>query len=247
LGWLHRGIAYWRSGNDERVVILTAFGQMIALDAKTGMPVPSFGDHGHVDLTQGLRRPIDRDYYTMTSPPVIVRDVIVIGSSVMDWCTHRPSPPGDVRGSHGPPVHGRNVPGTAIAGFPLLRSRFKGAPGPTAFSGVIVGVTNRNKTRPQPVPTGASIFVQPVKKFRKRTCDYWAIADQSMRLMETVIAAAKTFWMKINCEIVPVSVISDDVPRGCHIIRIFLPDDDWIGWNNPIWWHYQRVIVVLLE
>jgi len=68
-----------------------------------------------------------------------------------------------------------------------------------------------------------------------------------MRLMETVIAAAKMFWLKINCEIVPVSVIGDDVPRGCYIICIFLPDDDWIGWNNPIWWHYQRVIFVLLE
>jgi quinoprotein glucose dehydrogenase len=34
----------------------------------------------------------------MSSPPVIVRDVIVVGSSVMDWWGQRPSPPGDVRG-----------------------------------------------------------------------------------------------------------------------------------------------------
>ena len=34
----------------------------------------------------------------MSSPPVIVRDVIVVGSSVMDWWGRRPSPPGDVRG-----------------------------------------------------------------------------------------------------------------------------------------------------
>jgi quinoprotein glucose dehydrogenase len=98
LGWLHRGVAYWRSGDDERIVILTAFAQMIALDAKTGKPVPSFGTGGRIDLAQGLRRPVDRDYYTMTSPPVIVRGVIVVGSSVMDWWAHRPSPPGDVRG-----------------------------------------------------------------------------------------------------------------------------------------------------
>jgi quinoprotein glucose dehydrogenase len=98
LGWLHRGVAYWRSGDDERIVILTAFAQMIALDAKTGKPVATFGTDGRVDLAQGLRRPVDRDYYTMTSPPVIVRGVIVVGSSVMDWWGHRPSPPGDVRG-----------------------------------------------------------------------------------------------------------------------------------------------------
>src|SRR5882724_10772806 len=97
-GWLHRGVAYWRSGDDERIVMLTAFAQMIALDAKTGKPVPTFGTDGRIDLAQGLRRPVDRDYYTMSSPPVIVRGVIVVGSSVMDWWGHRPSPPGDVRG-----------------------------------------------------------------------------------------------------------------------------------------------------
>ncbi len=97
-GWRHRGVAYWRNGDDERIVILTAFAQMIALDAKTGQPLPMFGANGRIDLTQGLRRPVDRDYYTMTSPPVIVRDIIVVGSSVFDWWEKRPPPPGDVRG-----------------------------------------------------------------------------------------------------------------------------------------------------
>ena len=88
LGWLNRGVAYWRNGDDERIVILTAFAQMIALNAKTGEAVPGFGTDGRVDLTQGLRRPVDRGYYTMTSPPVIVRGVIVVGSSVFDWLGH---------------------------------------------------------------------------------------------------------------------------------------------------------------
>jgi glucose dehydrogenase len=98
LGWLHRGVAYWRNGEHERIVILTAFAQMIVLDAKTGKPVPTFGKDGRIDLSEGLRRPVDRDYYTMTSPPAIVRGVIVVGSSVMDFWGHRPSPPGDIRG-----------------------------------------------------------------------------------------------------------------------------------------------------
>ena len=97
-GWLHRGVAYWRNGDDERIVMLTAFAQMIALDAKTGKPIPTFGADGRIDLTKGMRRPVDRDYYTVSSPPVIVRNIIVVGSSVMDWWGHRPSPPGDVRG-----------------------------------------------------------------------------------------------------------------------------------------------------
>ena len=98
LGWLHRGVAYWRNGDSERIVILTAFAQMITLDAKTGKPVPEFGKDGRIDLVEGLRRPIDRNYYTTSSPPVIVRGVIVVGSSVFDFWGSRPSPPGDVRG-----------------------------------------------------------------------------------------------------------------------------------------------------
>ncbi len=98
LGWTHRGLAYWGNGDDERLVILTAFAQMIALDAKTGKPVPTFGLDGRLDLAQGLRRSVEREYYTMTSPPVIVRGVIVVGSSIFDWWGKRPLPPGDVRG-----------------------------------------------------------------------------------------------------------------------------------------------------
>jgi quinoprotein glucose dehydrogenase len=97
-GWLHRGVGYWRSGDDERVIMLTAYAQMVALDAKTGKPIPSFGGGGRVDLSSGLHRSVDRNYYTMTSPPVIVGDVIVVGSSVWDWWARQPSPPGDVRG-----------------------------------------------------------------------------------------------------------------------------------------------------
>src|ERR1700730_1008836 len=100
-GWLHRGVGYWRNGDDERIVMLTAFAQMTARDARTGKPVPTFGTDGRVDLALGMRRPVDRDYYTMSSPPVIVRGVIVGGSSVMDWWGHRPWTPGDVRGFDG--------------------------------------------------------------------------------------------------------------------------------------------------
>ena len=35
-GWLHRGVAYWRNGDDERIIMLTAFAQMIALMRRPG-------------------------------------------------------------------------------------------------------------------------------------------------------------------------------------------------------------------
>ena len=98
-GWLNRGVAYWREDEDERVIMLTAHAFMIALDARTGRPVESFGDKGWVDLSQGLGRPVaERWHYGNTSPPVIVRDVIVVGSSILDFPLRPDMPPGDVRG-----------------------------------------------------------------------------------------------------------------------------------------------------
>jgi quinoprotein glucose dehydrogenase len=99
LGWVHRGVAYWRDGLDERLVMLTADAIMFALDARTGRPVDSFGKSGRVDLTEGLSRTVvDRSLYSNTSPPVIVRDVIVVGSAVPDFPYRSDMPPGDVRG-----------------------------------------------------------------------------------------------------------------------------------------------------
>ena len=98
-GWLHRGVAYWRDGADERVIMLTGHAFMIALDARTGRPVEGFGDKGWVDLSQDLGRLVaERWHYGNTSPPVIVRDVVVVGSSVLDFPLHKAMPPGDVRG-----------------------------------------------------------------------------------------------------------------------------------------------------
>jgi quinoprotein glucose dehydrogenase len=99
LGWVHRGVAYWRDGADERLILLTADATMFALEARTGRPVERFGDKGRVDLAQGLSRPVsDRSLYSNTSPPVIVRGVIVVGSVVPDFPYLRDMPPGDVRG-----------------------------------------------------------------------------------------------------------------------------------------------------
>ena len=98
-GWLHRGVAYWRDGADERVIMLTGHAFMIALDAKTGRPLEGFGTKGSVDLTEGLGRSVPyRWLYGHTSPPVIVRDVVVVGSSVLGFPIRESMPVGDVRG-----------------------------------------------------------------------------------------------------------------------------------------------------
>ncbi len=52
----HRGVAYWTDGRgDERIVYITPGYRLIALDAKTGRPITSFGNNGIVDLYERAR------------------------------------------------------------------------------------------------------------------------------------------------------------------------------------------------
>jgi quinoprotein glucose dehydrogenase len=96
-GFVHRGVACWERGNDRRIFFATATAELIALNAQSGKPVPSFGASGRIDLTQGLCRPIpDRRLYSVTSPPIVCGDLVVVGSCVFDY-PMKQLPPGDVR------------------------------------------------------------------------------------------------------------------------------------------------------
>ncbi len=98
-GFLHRGLAWWTDGETESVYLATGDARLIALDPATGKPRRNFGNRGTVDLTAGIRSLNDRsDQYGHTSPPTVVGDVVVVGSSVMDWAPQPEWPPGDVRG-----------------------------------------------------------------------------------------------------------------------------------------------------
>jgi quinoprotein glucose dehydrogenase len=97
-GYVHRGVTYWTDGTQKRIFIGTGDAYLICLDAQTGQPVPTFGTNGRVDLTQGLSRSVNRKLYGVSSPPIVCRDVVAVGSSILDYPLERPLPPGDVRG-----------------------------------------------------------------------------------------------------------------------------------------------------
>lgn len=98
VGFVHRGVAFWSDHRSSRILLATADARLIALDAGSGQPITSFGRQGTVDLTQGLRRAIDKGIYAVTSPPIVVGDVVVVGSYVADPQPRIERPPGDVRG-----------------------------------------------------------------------------------------------------------------------------------------------------
>ena len=101
-GFKHRAPALWRdsqNGNALRVLLNTR-NQLFSLDARTGRPVESFGDHGVVSLTDGYPRPISdiRHVNHGGSPPVVYRDIVAIGGAIPDRYQMSNEPPGLVQG-----------------------------------------------------------------------------------------------------------------------------------------------------
>jgi quinoprotein glucose dehydrogenase len=80
-----RGVSYWASadGADKRVIYVTPGYRMLALDAKTGTPIPAFGKNGVVDLKLEADQEVDLETAELglNATPLIVGDVIVVGSA----------------------------------------------------------------------------------------------------------------------------------------------------------------------
>ena len=89
-----RGLMYWERG-DERRIYFAARHWLYALDAKTGKPLPQFGQDGRIDLREGFD---GRDPRTLSvgvnTPGVFYRDLLILGSIVPEGL---PSAPGDIR------------------------------------------------------------------------------------------------------------------------------------------------------
>jgi quinoprotein glucose dehydrogenase len=78
-----RGLSYWTDGREERIIYVTPGYQMIALNAATGRPVPTFGKDGIVDLKLEDDQVMDlvNGEIGLHEAPIIVNDVVVIGAA----------------------------------------------------------------------------------------------------------------------------------------------------------------------
>jgi quinoprotein glucose dehydrogenase len=103
-----RGVALWQdrsssadsaaSGAAEsacrtRVFMGTLDGRLLAIDADTGKGCEEFGEHGAIDLHQGMGD-VPEHEMAMTSPPLVIDDLVIQGAMVMD--NQRVDSPGGV-------------------------------------------------------------------------------------------------------------------------------------------------------
>jgi len=91
-----RGIALYKGKNKEHLLYYTVGSSLFCINSATGKPVLSFGNKGRIPLHDGLD--LDRDLsnlrVTATSPGVIYKDLIIIGTSLSE---EEESAPGHIR------------------------------------------------------------------------------------------------------------------------------------------------------
>lgn len=88
-----RGLAYWSSGDDKRILV-GVMNFLYCLDAATGKPIPGFGSNGRVDLQENLGREARFQSISLTSPGIVYKDLIIVGGRNPETL---PAPPGDIR------------------------------------------------------------------------------------------------------------------------------------------------------
>ena len=90
---VNRGVTYWK-GEQEKRILFTAGYYLIALNAETGKIIPEFGNAGRVDLREHLKYPPEQLSLSVTSPGIIYKDLIIMGSATGEGYN---SSPGYVR------------------------------------------------------------------------------------------------------------------------------------------------------
>lgn len=89
-----RGVTYWQSGQDKRILFVVD-ARLMSVDARTGKPIAEFGEGGAVNLRKELDRDPPGAFTGVTTPGVIYKDLIILGSAVGEG--PRPSAPGHIR------------------------------------------------------------------------------------------------------------------------------------------------------
>jgi quinoprotein glucose dehydrogenase len=92
----NRGINYWESRDrSDRRLLFASNNFLRAIDARTGMPILSFGSNGSIDLREGLGRdPKTLSLVQSTTPGRVFENLLILGSATNEGYG---SAPGDIR------------------------------------------------------------------------------------------------------------------------------------------------------
>ena len=86
-----RGLSYWTDGREERILYVTPGYRLIALDAKTGIPISRFGKDGVVDLKMENDQAVDpiKGEIGLHATPIVAGNTVIIGAAHMSGSVPR--------------------------------------------------------------------------------------------------------------------------------------------------------------
>ena len=80
---VNRGVSYWQNGRDKRI-LFTSGSDLFALNAETGRLIETFGTAGRVSLKEGLGERSKDLYVVTTTPGIVYKDLLIVGSRVSE-------------------------------------------------------------------------------------------------------------------------------------------------------------------
>jgi quinoprotein glucose dehydrogenase len=177
---ISRGVAFYRgSPTDQRILYAPGGGHALyCVDALTGKLIRSFGDNGIVDMHEDLDwspprkdllnlENVDDFHYSMTSPGIIYKDMIIVGSRLSEGPL---TPPGHIRAYD---VHTgkrrwifHTIPHPGEPGYEATRTeRHKWVGGANAWGGVTLDESAASSlpapARPRPISGAGTERVVP--------------------------------------------------------------------------------------
>jgi quinoprotein glucose dehydrogenase len=85
-----RGVTYYTDGKNDKRIFFSANSQLYCVDAIKGALVKSFGNNGKIDLHNDLGRDVSSLHVASTTPGIIYKDLIIIGTSVSEEAAAAP-------------------------------------------------------------------------------------------------------------------------------------------------------------
>jgi quinoprotein glucose dehydrogenase len=85
-----RGVAFYKNGKNDQRIFYSASGSMYCINAENGKPFLSFGNNGKIDLHQDLGVDASNLYVASTTPGIIYKDMIIVGTRVAEEAAAAP-------------------------------------------------------------------------------------------------------------------------------------------------------------
>ncbi|MFT3750057.1 MAG: PQQ-binding-like beta-propeller repeat protein [Agriterribacter sp.] len=79
---VYRGATYYKDDSTDARIFFSANSKLYCINANTGKPITHFGTNGKIDLHNDLREGAEHLYVISTTPGIIYKDMIIVGTRV---------------------------------------------------------------------------------------------------------------------------------------------------------------------